>query len=337
MALYLVRAGKHGEQEHDALDHKVSTIGWTNLPDLNSFKSKEDLRKHYELLYPNLSPVQIGLNVGQVWRFYNEIKEGDYIAIPLKTQSAIAVGRVIGKYEYKNLTENIRHLRRVKDWKIIPRTAFDQDVLYSMGSLLTVCLIERNDAEKKVLALTEKRDYDSISQQKDRSYEIPEEKDYNIEDNSLVQIEKFIEKKFKGHELTRLVDAILKAQGFLSNVSSPGPDGGVDILAGSGALGFDSPKICVQVKSSTNPADVKVIRELQGTMSNFKSDQGLFVAWGGFNKAALKEAREKFFTIRLWDSGQLIENILRYYEKFSDELKAELPLKRIWSLVVEEE
>ena len=51
---------------------------------------------------------------------------------------------------------------------------------------------------------------------------------------------------------------------------------------------------------------------------------------------ALEEARDAFFTIRLWDAGALLEAIFKNYEKFDDELKAELPLKRIWGLVLEE-
>jgi restriction system protein len=39
---------------------------------------------------------------------------------------------------------------------------------------------------------------------------------------------------------------------------------------------------------------------------------------------------------RLWDSGDLLNEIFKYYEKFDDKLKAELPLKRIWGLVLEE-
>jgi restriction system protein len=58
---------------------------------------------------------------------------------------------------------------------------------------------------------------------------------------------------------------------------------------------------------------------------------------GGFTSKALQEARDAFFSIRLWDQGKLIEEMLRYYERFDDKLKAELPLKRIWTLVVEEE
>jgi len=102
-----------------------------------------------------------------------------------------------------------------------------------------------------------------------------------------------------------------------------------------GPLGFDQPRVCVQVKSSTSQVDVKILRELQGVLSNVRADQGLLVSWGGFNGPTIKEAKDAFFTIRLWDQGALLEEIFKYYDRFDDELKAELPLKRIWGLVVE--
>jgi hypothetical protein len=39
---------------------------------------------------------------------------------------------------------------------------------------------------------------------------------------------------------------------------------------------------------------------------------------------------------RLWDSGDLPGMILKNHDKFPDELKADLPLKRIWALVLGE-
>ena len=109
-----------------------------------------------------------------------------------------------------------------------------------------------------------------------------------------------------------------------------------EVSAAPGPLGFEMPRICIQVKSSNTPADVKVLRELQGVMSKVRAEQGLFVSWGGYNSEAKKEAKDAFFTIRLWDQGNILHEIFKYYEKFDDELKAELPLKRIWGLVVEE-
>jgi restriction system protein len=37
-----------------------------------------------------------------------------------------------------------------------------------------------------------------------------------------------------------------------------------------------------------------------------------------------------FFKIRLWDQGDLINAVLENYERLDDEIRAELPLKRIW-------
>jgi len=71
-------------------------------------------------------------------------------------------------------------------------------------------------------------------------------------------------------------------------------------------------------------------------MQSFKAEQGLLVAWGGFKRTVREEARRSFFTVRLWDSGNLLDEILKYYDKFPDDLKAELPLKKIWSPVLEE-
>ena len=72
-------------------------------------------------------------------------------------------------------------------------------------------------------------------------------------------------------------------------------------------------------------------------MQKVKAEHGVLVSWGGFNKNVRKEARDDFFIIRLWDSGDVLNAIFKHYDKFSDELKTELPLKRIWTLVLENE
>lgn len=61
--------------------------------------------------------------------------------------------------------------------------------------------------------------------------------DTNLEELAGDQIAQLIAARFKGHGLTRLVEAILKAQGYTYR-SPEGADGGADILAGSGPLGF---------------------------------------------------------------------------------------------------
>lgn len=157
MSLWLVRAGKHGEQENGALKHKVVTIAWNELSDLSNIKNKDELARLYAKTYPMAKKNRASTDVGQLWIFFNEIQKGDLVALPLKTQSRIAIGKVEGDYEFKELTENIKHIRRVKWLKTIPRAAFDQDILYSLGAFRTVCQIKKNDAENRVKRVIDKQ------------------------------------------------------------------------------------------------------------------------------------------------------------------------------------
>lgn len=52
MTLWLVRAGKHGEQEQAALQHGVAVIGWNELRDLSGIKTREELLRLLEQTYP---------------------------------------------------------------------------------------------------------------------------------------------------------------------------------------------------------------------------------------------------------------------------------------------
>lgn len=153
MSLWMIRAGGRGEQEQIALEQNVITIDRNEFPDLSNLKTKMDLTKVYRKEYPNSSKSKAGNEIGQIWRFVHDIKIGDLVALPLKTESSIAFGEVLGDYEYKEMSNSVKHIRPVKWLKTLPRSAFDQDLLYSFGSFMTVCKIQRNDAKERVLKL----------------------------------------------------------------------------------------------------------------------------------------------------------------------------------------
>jgi len=337
MSLWLVRAGRNGEQEEGALKHGVATIGWNDLPDLSSIRSREELRHLYEKVYPSSKKMAMASGVGQIWAFINRIQPNDLVVLPLKIRAAIAIGKVTGGYQYRtDLSPNIHHTRPVEWTRVdLPRTAFEGDLLYSFNALGTVRQIQRNNAEERVVEFLAGKKLAPPEEEVREEAAIVDIVD--VEQIARDQILEYLDRKFKGHDLARLVEAVLQAQGYVTKRSEPGPDGGVDILAGAGPMGFDNPRLCVQVKSSQSPADVTVLRTLQGSMKTFSADQGLLVSWGGFNRAVLEEARRSFFTVRLWDSGDLIKAILKNYDNLPDALKAELPLKTIWGLVQEEE
>ena len=72
-------------------------------------------------------------------------------------------------------------------------------------------------------------------------------------------------------------------------------------------------------------------------MQNGQADQGLLVSWGGFRLAVGKEKANQFFRVRLWDQDALIDELLAHYDKLDEDLRAELPLKRIWTVAMQEE
>ena len=144
-------------------------------------------------------------------------------------------------------------------------------------------------------------------------------------------IRELVGQDFKRHELTNLVTAILRAQAYIADMSSPGSDRGMDIVAGSGPLGFEKPRMCVQVKSGQGPADGTVLRALSGSVQNSGADYGLLVSWGGFTGPTQKEAQQSnYFNIRLWDSQALLNALFAVYARLPADIRARIPIKQIW-------
>jgi restriction system protein len=150
-------------------------------------------------------------------------------------------------------------------------------------------------------------------------------------------IARLIIQRLKGHGLARLVEAILQAQGYFTYRSPEGPDKGIDILAAPGALGFGTPRLCIQVKSQEVPVDRPTLDQLIGTMKNVDAEQGLLISWSGFKSSVEKEKAQQFFSVRLWDRNDLIEQLLNHYDQLDEEIKAELPLKRIWTVASQDD
>lgn len=339
--IWLVRAGRHGQDEQAALDKGLAIIGFKEIGDLTPFSTFDEMLAEWQRLNPDANPRSAGNQSGQLDTFRNRINDGDIVVLPLKSvPGQVALGRASGPYSFQEVDGEMRHTRKV-DWirPDVPRSKFQQDLLYSIGSLLTVCQITRNDAERRVSNIFEGGDDPGAPDAEEGNVG---EVDVEVLLLDIVQaahdeIIAFVRANFQGHDMARLVEAILKAEGFLTNRSAPGPDGGADILAARGSLGLDSPTLCVQVKATEAPADVTVFRALQGTMTTFGASQGLLVCWGGFTRALKNEARQHTFTIRLWNQSDIVEAVYRVYEQLPEEIQAELPLKRVWTLVREDQ
>ena len=347
MAIWLIRAGSHGEHEQKFIQEKRVYVTWDGLDtSLAKLPDRPALVAAMTQRYLDTKPKAISNWVSQVWPFAHEIKKGDLVVVPLKTQPGIYIGEVTGDYKFEASGPNpYYHWRSVK-WigEAIPRAHFGKDMLFSFGAFMTICRIQRNNAEQRIaamrangwkpetLAAATKATAPGMALATDEGAE-----DTNLEELAHDQIARLIAARFKGHGLTRLVEAILKAQGYTTYRSPEGADGGADILAGAGPLGFGAPRLCVEVKSESSPIDRPTVDKLLGAVNKFGAHEGLFVSWSGFKSNVQKELAASFFKVRLWSQKELLDQLFAHYDHLDDDLKAELPLKRIWTVAAQED
>jgi len=335
MAVWVVRAGRYGQRENFALENGFVMVGWEGLSDLSKL-DLEELKKAIDREYPDRNSRTIGIWAGQAWNFVHEIEVDDLVITPLKDNPTVAVGEVTGKYQFlPDNPEEAKHVRKVK-WlnTEVSRTAFDDDILASLGSNLTVFQVRADNAEHRVRSLLDVGSEPTTEDEIEESDSLAEA--VNMETQAADQIRKFIDRKFRSHNFAQLIAALLVAKGYTVHASDPGPDGGVDIVAGRGSIGFDAPRIVVQVKSGRVVAGMAVVTALNERIEGFGADVGLLVSWGGFERKVKREIAKRFFKIRLWDSEDVVSELKANYEKLPEDVKAMLPLKEIWALVSED-
>ena len=336
MALWLCRAGRLGEFETKFIEDNKIYCTWDILDwDMSAYSHRDDFKQKVQATYSDVKPNTVRNWVGQLWAFSHEMKSDDWVLLPSKIKSVVYIGIIRGHYKYNgNADTPFWHSHDVKWIKEISRSEFDQDLLYSIGAFLTICKIQRNNAEDRISAMIEDQQIVQVCQPQAVSSEdvdvLISSDDIDLEGEALQEIADQIIRKYKGHGLAKIIAAILEAKGFTTYVSPAGPDRGVDILASQGSLGFDPPRICVQVKSSSDPVDRQTHDQLVGAMSNHKADYGLLVSWGGFKNSITSDTASHFFKVRLWTHKEIVQEFLRHYKDLPEDIQEIIPLKQIW-------
>ncbi len=344
---WVVRSGKHGEREAWVLDNGYAGTGWTEFPDLSSYTSRDELAAFVANKLPAGKEAAVANYTGQLWALSNRIEIGDLMVLPLKTTKEIALGRVTDKYKYlaDEADPSRRHVIGV-DWKVtdIPKSSVKQDLLFILGSALTVFAPSKHNAIARLeyllehgkdpgqLAVAANGQVHAASPGSLSSEAVDEpEASPDIEEQSQAQIQTKLAEEFAGHGLADLVAALLEIEGFVCHKSPPGADGGVDIMAGRGLLGLDPPVLLVQVKSG-NKVGSEVMQQLHGAMNQYGADQGLLVSWGGLSKAGQSQMQNAHMRVTLWEAQDVIDAVLASYEKLPDAIREKVPLKQVWVL-----
>lgn len=351
MTAWVVRGGSMGEHEQFALEKGVATVNWP-VPDLSGCMSRDAVQDEVRKLYPDYSANRLGAQTGQLWAFCRLIQPGDVVVMPLKSKPGyLAFGRCTGPYAYDRTNPDPAHRHQLPiEWSpdSISKVAIKDDLLYSLNAIRTVFSPSRNNAAARlesVLATGVDPGNNSVATDTPLAPMPDDAESADVVDPAPAptldaiqdRIRTHLVENFAGHKLTRLVADILEALGYACIVSPPGPDGGVDILAGRGPLGLDSPTLIVEVKSEPTAVGASVVRGLHSAMTRYQADQALLVAWGGVTTPAGREFAPVGTRLRIWDASELLDQLFVTYDRLPTATKAAIPLKTAWVLDDEQE
>jgi restriction system protein len=254
----------------------------------------------------------------------------------------VQIGRITGDYQFDpSGPDGFRHFRSI-DWNpiAVPRSNFDSELLHKLNAATTFCGIKGEDLDarmQKAIAATGSVSPPPTKPTSEDEESVPPDQTFDWEQQARDEIHKLIQQRFKGHDLETLIDAILRVQGYTTHRSPLGADKGVDILAARGPLGFENPRLAVQIKSEATPIGRQILDQLIGVMQNCAADFGLLVSWSGFKDTVTREVPSQFFRVRLWTAEDVVHELLEVYERLPEWLRAEIPLKRIWVVAETEE
>ena len=339
---WVVRAGNRGQSEDFNFERGRVTIGWPEIGDLSGCSSREAVRHLVDQAYPGENPQRLAVYAGQLWAFRQGVQPGDLVVMPLKTKPGyLAFGRCTGGYAYDSAAPSDRRHFLTVDWQPEPvsRAVLKDDLLAMVNGAMTVFSPSRNRAAARLEAVAAGGADPGVGVPMTVASPSPSSADVAVADPPQVptldairdRVRARIVEDFGQHKLTHLVADVLTALGFVCEVSPAGPDQGIDIRAGRGPLGLDTP-IIVEVKSEPTAVGAPVMRGLHSAMSKNNAPQGLLVAMGGITAPAKKEFESLRTIIQVWDAEALLDQLFATYPLLPDSTKAALPLKQVWVL-----
>lgn len=325
-AMWMVRAASGGRLASEFHDKKLVAIGWNDIGDLSKFATKAKLSDAIRLAWPDWPDGRVMNSASQLIRFRDELEIDDKVLTYDSSRRIYYFGTIRGKYQFsKKVLPPYENVRKVSWEKEVERDKLSIATRNSLGSTLTLFRVP-DQAVRDIEAVLKGQ---PAAQSRSPTEEIEEEEGllerYRSESFEIV---KDRVNRLSWEDMQELVAGLLRAMGYKTRVSEPGPDRGVDILASPDGFGFESPRIMVEVKHRAQPMGAQAIRGFAG--GRHRDDKGLFVSTNGFTKEARYEADRADIPIMLLDIDDLVKAIFRNYENIDIETRKLLPLKKIY-------
>ncbi|MEE8074754.1 MAG: restriction endonuclease [Candidatus Binatia bacterium] len=323
-SIWVVRAGDNNEIANEVEQSSAVAIGWREIGDLRSTKTREEIKARYRQAYPDHSEKHVISGASQLFRFAYEIAEGDLVLTPIKATREVLVGKIAGPYAFdsKRMSVKYPHIRPVEWMRKVSRDDFTLPARNSIGGASTIFSVTTHQEE--ILKLAEGKrlepDHDRTDDTADDFYQTTKTKADDLISDIISHIDPY--------DFQDLVAGVLQAMGFRTRVSPRGADQGVDIVAYPDPLGFEGPRIKIQVKHKKSSVGGPDLRNFIATLGD--KENGLFVSTGGFTRDAEIEVAKGKRTITLVDRDAFVELLQEHYEKLKPEYRTMVPLKQVY-------
>lgn len=325
----MVRAEVQGRYFEEFKNNSIVAIGWAEIGNLSSLRTRDDLSRAVASTYPDYKPGKAINSVGQLNRFVREMKINDRVLTYDPSERVYLVGTIVSEYEYSpSILEDDPNTRRVRWEGEVPRDVLSVPTRNTLGSILTLFLLS-SEASKEI---EEKLFSARTNILKPIDFE--ETETLQVDDlykDIQVKAFEFIKdkvNKLDWEEMQELVAGLLRAMGYKTRISPSGPDRGKDIIASPDGLGFEDPRIIVEVKHRGQAMGSQDVRSFLG--GRHHDDRGLYVSTGGFSKDARYEAERAQIPLTLMDIDDLVKSILDHYQNMDVDAQRLVPLRKLY-------
>lgn len=332
-SMWMVRAGEGGFRFDEFKAQSLVSIGWHEVGDMSSLKTRNDFSEAMARSLPNARAGQIAASAGQTYRFVHEISLSDLIITYDREERIYLLGAIVGDYEYRP-DRSVEHpnIRRVQWTAQVPRDELSVAARNSLGAISTLFLIPPGVAAE-IETLSEGTPNHQHPTPTDLVFGA--EADASEVDDLYKDVQskgfEFIKDRVNAldwEEMQELVAGLLRAMGYKTRISPSGSDRGKDIVASPDGLGFEDPRIVVEVKHRAVSMGSQEIRSFLG--GRHETDKGLYVSTGGFTKDARYEAERGRIPITLMDLDDLVKSLLEHYESMDVEMQRLVPLRKVY-------
>jgi restriction system protein len=328
--MWMVRAGEGAGYIESFQSENMVSIGWSEVGDMRQLASRDAFADAISSAYPGRKKGQTVMSVSQVFRFFREIKIGDDVVTYDPNSRLYWLGEILS--DVKFLPEKFPALANVRAvrWRAqISRDLLSMSVKNSLGSISTLFLIAPVVAIELRKVEHLKSDACEVIAA-EASVDSEEEVDdiYKDVQNKSVEFTTDKVNALDWSEMQELVAGLLRALGYKTSVTPPGPDRGVDIIASPDGFGFKEPRIFVEVKHQKIAMGAPEIRSFLGGRQT--GDKCLYVSTGGFTKDARYEADRSRIPLALMDLNSLVRALVEQYESLDQETRQLLPLRKLY-------